>query len=366
MVELKSGNDTLQVSVFEQLEQMGHEQLVFCHDTSTGLKAIIGIHNTVLGPALGGTRMWSYTNESDAIRDVLRLSRGMTFKNAVAGLNLGGGKAVIIGNARKDKSEALLRRFGKFVESLNGKYITAEDVGMQTIDIEYMAMETKHVTGKPESMGGSGDPSPFTALGTYMGIKASAQKAYGNDSLANKKIAIQGVGNVGEHLIGHLSKENCKIFVTDIYEDRIKAVASKYKVEVVRPDDIYGLDVDIYAPCALGATVNDQTLSQLKAQIIAGCANNQLLDEKKHGNECLKRGIIYAPDFLINAGGVINVYREYQNLDRAWAVQKTEALYDATLQVLNTSFAENRNAQEVAIQNALKRIEAVAKIKTVR
>ncbi|WP_027002363.1 Glu/Leu/Phe/Val family dehydrogenase [Hugenholtzia roseola] len=353
-------------SLFEQISTMGHENVVFCYDDATGLKAIIGVHNTVLGPALGGTRMWVYENEADAVRDALRLSRGMTFKNAIAGLNLGGGKAVIIGDARTQKNEALLRRFGKFVQSLNGKYITAEDVGMNERDMDYIAMETQHVTGLAESRGGAGDPSPYTALGTYVGMKAAAKVAYGNDSLAGKKVAIQGAGNVGEHIIAHLEKEGATIFVTDIYADRLQAIAKKYKVEIVGKEDIYDLDVDIYAPCALGATVNDQTLSRLKCQIIAGCANNQLQDEKRHGDACLEKGIIYVPDFLINAGGVINVYSEYAKLPNEWVVNKTESLYDACLEVLKTSLTKKQNAQEVAIAIAQKRIDTIAKIKTVR
>jgi len=354
------------VSVMEQLEQMGHENLVFCHDKSTGLRAIIGIHSTVLGPALGGTRMWSYANSAEAITDALRLSRGMTYKNAIAGLNLGGGKAVIIGDARKDKNEALLRRFGKFVESLNGKYITAEDVGMSTQDMDYIAMETKYVTGIAESRGGSGDPSPFTALGTYMGMKAAVKKLYGNDSLNGKRVSVQGVGHVGEHIIEYLSKEGAVIYVTDVYEDRLKAISSKYNVEVVGLDEIYDLDVDIYAPCALGATINDETLNRLKCAIIAGCANNQLKDEAVHGKACLEQGIIYVPDFLINAGGVINVYSEYAGLPREWVIEKTERLYDMCLEVITQSLDNKRNAQDVAIEIAQKRIDSIAAIRTMR
>jgi leucine dehydrogenase len=356
------------VSVFEQIEKMGHEQVVFCYDAATGLKSIIGIHNTVCGPALGGTRMWSYANEADALNDVLRLSRGMTFKNALAGLNLGGGKAVIIGNARTDKNEAFLRRFGKFVNSLGGKYITAEDVGMGTADMDYINMETEHVTGIAESRGGSGDPSPFTALGVYVGMKAAAKKAFGNDSLEGKKVLVQGVGHVGGYLVDHLMKENAKVIICDIFEPNIKALTDKYpNIQVVPADDkIYDLDIDIYAPCALGATINDATISRLKCQVIAGAANNQLKDEKIHGNECLSRGIIYVPDFLINAGGVINVYSEIHKLPRSWSQEHTNKIYDTTTQLIATSFGENKNPQEVAIEMAMKRIDQIAKIRTVR
>ncbi len=249
-----------ETGLFGALAQLGHEQVVFCYDEPTGLKAIIGIHNTALGPALGGTRMWNYATEQEALTDVLRLSRGMTFKAAITGLNLGGGKAVIIGDAKTQKTEAFLRRFGKFINSLGGKYITAEDVNMKTADMEYIAMETRYVTGLPESMGGGGDPSPVTAYGTYLGIKASAKKVFGNDSLTNRKIAVQGVGQVGMHLVEYLVKENAQVFITDISEEKVKDLTLRFKVTPVNQESIYDLDVDVYAPCALGATLNDNTI----------------------------------------------------------------------------------------------------------
>lgn len=351
-------------SVFIQLAQYEHEQVVFCHDKESGLKAIIAIHNTVLGPAAGGTRMWAYNNEADALHDVLRLSRGMTFKNAISGLNLGGGKAVIIGDARTQKTEMLFRSFGKFVESLHGKYITAEDVGVSTTDIEYIAMQTKHVAGKPEYMGGSGDPSPVTAYGVYMGMKAASKKVYGTDSLQGKRILVQGVGHVGSYLVGHLVKENTKVYISDFYDDRAKEVAQKYKVEVIDKEAVYDLDVDIYSPCALGATLNDQTIPKLKAKIVAGAANNQLEDETKHGDMCTARGILYAPDFLINAGGIINVYYEIIGSYNRERVQKhAERIYDYTQSIFETAERENINTQQAALQLAKKRIEEVGKLK---
>ncbi len=353
-------------SIFDRLDAMGHEQIVFCHDPNTGLRAIIGIHNTTLGPALGGTRFWNYAHEGDALQDVLRLSRGMTFKNAIAGLNIGGGKAVIIGDSRKDKNEMLLRRFGKFVDGLNGRYITAEDMGMATEDMDFIAQETKYAAGIYEDEGGSGDPSPYTALGTYMGMKAAAQKAYGSDSLEGKKVAVQGAGHVGQYLIDHLVKEGCQVFVTDIFEAQLRAITNKHaNVQVIAPDEIYDIDMDIYAPCAMGATVNDDTLSRLRCQIIAGCANNQLEDEKRHGQLCLEKGIVYAPDFLINAGGVINVFSEVAGKSNGWVVRKTENLYNQTLDVLNRAYAEGRNVQEIAMEIAMERIEASAKLQAV-
>src|SRR3954463_6775301 len=251
------------------IAQMGinnHEQVVFCNDNETGLKAIIAIHNTILGPSLGGTRMWAYNNEMEALTDVLRLSRGMTYKSSVAGLNLGGGKAVIIGDAKTQKNEMPMRRFGKFVNSLSGKYITAEDVGINTKDMEYIKMETDFVSGLAENMGGSGDPSPVTAYGVYLSMKASAREVWGNDSLNGKKVLVQGIGHVGESLVGSLTKEGAKVYINDISEERLKAAADKYKAEVVAADKMFDLDIDIYAPCALGATVNDDTLGKLKCK----------------------------------------------------------------------------------------------------
>ena len=351
---------TLGTSIFEKMYAMGHEQVVFCRNESTGLKAIISIHNTVLGPSLGGLRMLAYPDETLALNDVLRLSKGMTFKNAIAGLNLGGGKAIIIGDPHKDKSEALLRAFAKYVQTLNGKYITAEDVGMTTRDIEHILAETNYVSGKPTSRGGLGDPSPFTAYSTYIGMKAAAKKAYGTDSLEKKSVAIQGVGHVGVHLIKYLLKENCKIYVSEYYRPRLKKVVKKYNVIAVELDEIYDLDVDIYAPCALGASINDTTLKRLKCQIIAGCANNQLADERKHGDVCRQQGIIYAPDFLINAGGVINCYAEVVGTNIDWTRQHIEKnIYHKTLEILDIAAEEEKSAQEVAIALAMQRIESV-------
>lgn len=351
-----------ELNVLNGMKAMGHEQIVFCQDEATGLKAIIGIHNTVLGPALGGTRMWHYASDADALEDVLRLSRGMTFKSAIAGLNLGGGKAVIIGDSRKQKNEALLRRFGKFVNSLGGKYITAEDVGMSTRDMEYIHMETEYVTGLPEYLGGSGDPSPITAYGVYMGMKATAKYVYGNDSLSGKKVAVQGTGHVGQYLIGHLVKEGAKVLVCDIFEDRLKECTSKYSVQVVDADAIYDLDMDIYAPCALGGTLNDETLNRLKCAIVAGGANNQLKNETVHGKQLLEKGIVYAPDFLINSGGIINVYGEIAGYDKQAAMKKAEFIYEVTQEVLQISTEQKISSQVAAMQVAQRRIDAVARI----
>ena len=362
MFEVKEIKDSELASnpVIERMSKYDHEQLLFCNDNATGLKAIIAVHNTTLGPALGGTRMWQYSNELEALNDVLRLSRGMTYKNAISGLNLGGGKAVIIGDSRKNKSEALFRRFGKFVESLGGKYITAEDVGVSTSDMVWVNMETNNVVGLP---GKSGDPSPVTAYGVYMGMKAAAKIQFGSDSLTGKKIAVQGVGHVGEYLVAHLAKENADIYITDIHEDTLTSVSGKYGATVVGLNDIYGIDMDIYAPCALGATVNDDTLSQLKCSIIAGAANNQLKDETIHGEVMKDKGIIYVPDFMLNAGGVINCYAEVKGLSADWAMGKAEDIYNTTLSIINRSVSDNVPTYKIANKMAEERIASIGKVK---
>lgn len=348
--------------LFAGLETTDHEQIVFCQDNATGLKAIIAIHNTVLGPGLGGTRMWTYVHEKDAVRDALRLSRGMTYKAAVAGLNLGGAKAVIIGDHKTQKSEALMRKFGRFVENLNGKYITAEDVGTTTRDMEYVAMETEHVVGLPEIMGGGGDPSPVTAFGTYMGIKASAKTAWGNDSLNGKSVAVMGIGKVGMHLLEHLHKEGARIYVSDIHDPALKIAAEKYNAIPVSGHDMIDLDVDIFAPCALGAILNTDTIGRLKCQIIAGAANNQLEDEKVHGDMVRSKGIYYAPDFVINAGGLINVYSEHTGYIREQAFAQTENIYNTILDIYRLSSEQNINTQLAAIELAERRINSMMRV----
>ncbi len=353
--------------IFNQIASMGHEQVVFCHDEKTGLRAIIAIHNTVLGPALGGTRMWQYASDLDALTDALRLSEGMTYKAAVAGLNLGGGKAVILGDSRKDKSEAYFRRYGKFVDSLGGKYITAEDVGTSKQDMEWIAMETKSVSGLPEHKGGSGDPSPVTAYGVYMGVKASAKQVYGNDSLQGKKVMVQGAGNVGRYLIDNLIKEGAVVYVSDIFEDQLQKITSVHGgVKVIAPEDVYDVNMDIYAPCALGATLNDDTIARLKCAIVAGGANNQLKDTAKHMKMLMDRNILYAPDFVINAGGLINVYSELEGYNRQNAMSKTENIYNQTLAIFETARAEGISTLVAAQKLAERRIEAMANLKTRR
>ena len=349
--------------VIGQMLQYNHEQIVFCNDNETGLKAIIAIHNTILGPSLGGTRMWNYNNEMEALVDVLRLSRGMTYKSSVAGLNLGGGKAVLIGDPKTLKTEAYLRRFGKFINCLGGKYITAEDVSMNSRDMEIIKMETDYVSGLPVNMGGSGDPSPVTAYGVYVSMKATAKEVYGNDSLSGKKVVVQGLGNVGMHLVEHLHKEGAQITVFDINQERIKMAVDNFKVHVCTVDELFDLDMDIYAPCALGATVNDDSISRLKCKIICGAANNQLADEKIHGEAVMKKGIVYAPDFVVNAGGIINVYYELEGYVRERAMKHAEGIYNTTYNILQIAKSENIPTFAAANRIAENRIAAIGKIK---
>lgn len=343
--------------VFGQVSFDDHEQIVFCNDKDTGLKAIIGIHNTVLGPALGGTRMWNYSNEWEALNDVLRLSRGMTFKSAITGLNLGGGKAVIIGDAKTQKTPELMRRFGEFVHSLSGKYITAEDVGMATEDMDTVREVTPYVTGISESKGGAGNPSPITAYGVFMGMKAAAKFKYGSDVLEDKSVYVQGIGHVGEALVEHLINEGAKVTISDINQERLEEIRSKYGATIYGGNDIYSEPMDIYAPCALGATINDNTIYRLQADIVAGAANNQLAEENKHGRILQERGIVYAPDFLINAGGIINVYAELENYDRQEIMRKTENIYNTTLEILDNAKVNSLTTHAAALNIARERIE---------
>ena len=357
MLEVKNVRDSDEdFQVIEMMQLMDHEQLVFCNDKETGLKAIIAIHDTTLGPALGGTRMWNYDSDNDAIVDVLRLSRGMTFKAAITGLSLGGGKAVIIGDSSTQKTEALMRKFGEYVNSLGGKYITAEDVGMNASDMVYVKKETDFVTGIPVEMGGSGDPSPVTAFGVYMGMKAAAMYRWGSDDLSSRKILVQGVGHVGENLVKHLSEEGAKVFINDINQTNLERDAELYNAQIVEGNSIYDLDVDIYSPCALGATINDITIDMFKCEIIAGAANNQLKDEEKHAKLLQEKDILYAPDFLINAGGLINVYSEIHGYDREIALAKTRKIYDTTLEIFSKSEEEKITTHQAAHRLAMERI----------
>lgn len=352
---------TVTSNLFSQLEVMEHEQIVHCYDKATGLKAIIAIHNTALGPSLGGTRVWTYQNEAEALNDVLRLSRGMTFKSSISGINLGGGKAVIINDTNAKKDEAFWRRYGQFVNSLHGRYITAEDVGTSTKEIEYIYKETKHVAGKPFHLGGSGDPSPFTAYGVYVSMKAAWKKATGSDSLQNAHVAVQGTGHVGQYLVDHLISEGAQVSVADINQMNLDLITSKHQVNVVDPKIIATMPCDIYAPCALGATLNSESIPNLQCKVVAGAANNQLKDEVEDGNAIMKRGIYYAPDFLINAGGVINCYTEtIGEYSKEKTIRLIDPIYDKVIEIFVRSEKENINPQQAAIAIAKDRISKVS------
>ena len=339
------------MAVFSLSDFADHEQVVFVSDDKSGLKAIIAVHNSKLGPALGGCRMWPYASEEEAVRDVLRLSRGMTYKSAMANLKLGGGKSVIIGNPRTHKTPELLAAFARALEQLNGRYIAAEDSGTSVADMKYMTQFTQHVAGihdKPSDAGTrSGDPSPATAYGTFIGIKAAVKERLGRDSLDGLRIAVQGVGNVGFDLARQLKEAGAQLWVTDIHREALVQAGKELGATVVAPDEIFGLDVDVFAPCALGAILNDTTIPQLKASIVAGAANNQLA-EARHGVELMKRGILYAPDYVINAGGIIDVYHERIGFDRAVLLKHIEGIHDNLMEVFERARAEERPTGEVA------------------
>jgi leucine dehydrogenase len=336
------------VAVFNLPSFDNHEHVAFFSDEESGLKSIVAIHDTTLGPAVGGCRMWNYASDEEAITDVLRLSQGMTYKNAVAGLAMGGGKSVIIGDAKKDKTPELFRAFGRSIHSLGGRYYSAEDVGINTADIMIAHQETPYMAGLE---GKSGDPSPFTALGTYLGIKAAVKHRLNKDSVRGLRVAIQGLGHVGYHLCRHLHDAGAKLIVTDLNQDALARVAHEFDATIVGLDEIYHQDVDIYAPCALGATINDQTINVIKASIVAGCANNQLA-ESRHGELLRDRGILYAPDYVINAGGIINVSFD-NNYDKAKSTAKVERIYDTLLSIFQQ--ADSQSCQTSIIADELAR-----------
>jgi leucine dehydrogenase len=344
------------MDIFAEMQSHGHEQLVFSHDPSCGYFGIIAIHDTTLGPALGGTRFWQYQTTDEAITDALRLARGMTYKAAVAGINLGGGKAVIVGDNRRVDREALFRAHGRFIETLGGRYITAEDIGTSPADMEYIKLETDHVAGL---LGLSGDPSPVTAYGVYVGMKAAAKVRWGSDSLSGKTVAVQGAGKVASHLCRFLHEEGVKLIVTDIDADKVSRVVAETGARAVDPEAIYDQPAHVYAPCALGATINDETLPRLKVEIIAGGANNQLAEDR-HGDLLEERGILYAPDYVINGGGVINVYGELHRWPAERAQKKAGEIYDTLLRIIEIATCERIPTYRAADRLAEQRIAAVA------
>ncbi|MCY9545346.1 Leu/Phe/Val dehydrogenase [Lysinibacillus xylanilyticus] len=348
------------MEIFKYMEKYDYEQLVFCQDEASGLKAIIAIHDTTLGPALGGARMWTYASEENAIEDALRLARGMTYKNAAAGLNLGGGKTVIIGDPFKDKNEEMFRALGRFIQGLNGRYITAEDVGTTVTDMDLIHEETNYVTGISPAFGSSGNPSPVTAYGVYRGMKAAAKEAFGSESLEGRTISVQGLGNVAYKLCEYLHNEGAKLVVTDINQAAIDRVVNDFDATAVAPEEIYSQEVDIFAPCALGAILNDETIPQLKAKVIAGSANNQLQDSR-HGDYLHELGIVYAPDYVINAGGVINVADELYGYNSERAMKRVEGIYDSIEKIFEISKRDGIPTYVAANRLAEERIARVSK-----
>lgn len=353
------------MDLFQQMASMGHERVLVCSNPEVGLEAIIAVHSTALGPGLGGVRMWPYQSMDDAVTDVLRLSRGMTYKAAAAGLNLGGGKAVIIGDPKKIKSEALFRSFGRYVESLGGLYITAEDVGTDMEDMEVILEETRWVTGVSPAHGGSGDPSPVTAYGVLQGIKAASHWQFGDNDgvLTGRSVAIQGLGSVGFHLAQYLRDEGAKVFGADIDTEATARARDEAGVEIVPTAEILSVDCDIVAPCALGAVLNDSSIPALRCKVVAGAANNQLEDETRHGQALHDRGILYAPDFVINAGGLINVYNELTGYNRERAMRMTRGIFLNMMRVFQISRDQSVPTYVAADRVAEERID---KIKSMR
>ncbi len=349
--------------IFDQLARRGHEQVIYWRDEGSGLRALCGIHNTVLGPALGGCRMYPYKTEEEALTDVLRLSRGMTFKAAVSGLSLGGGKAVIIGDPKRDKSELLWRAFGRCVESLAGRYITAEDVGTSVRDMEEIRKETRHVVGISRALGGSGDPSPVTAVGVFAGMRACIEEKLGRTSFEGLTVAVQGVGSVGYHLVGHLTRAGARVVVADVDAEALARVSKDFTVEVVPPAEIYAVRCDIFAPSAMGGVLNAETIPRLGCAIVAGAANNQLADENGDGARLTDRDIVYAPDFVINAGGLINVANELEGYNQQRALAQAEGIYDTLKAVFAKARANKVPTYLAANDLAMERIESIGRIR---
>ena len=346
-------------ALFALLEEHAHEQVSLVYEPSSGYRGIIAIHDTTLGPALGGTRFWNYASDREALIDALRLARGMTYKAAVAGLNLGGGKSVIIGDNKVRNREPIFRAHGRHVESLHGRYITAADVGTSTHDMEFIKAETDHVTGL---IGKSGDPSPVTAFGVYRGMKACAKHRYGDDELRGKVVAIQGCGHVGYYLAELLYKEGAELIATDIDAAKVKKVVDDFEAKAVAPEEIYGVQANVFAPCALGGIIIDQTILQLKVEIVAGGANNQLAEER-HGDMLETRGITYAPDYVINGGGLINVNAELNGWTMERARSKAGEIYDTILTVFEIAAEERMPSYKAADRLAERRIAAIAKVR---
>jgi leucine dehydrogenase len=353
------------MDILHRMGAEGHEQVAMFSDPGSGLKAIIAIHDTTLGPACGGTRMWPYESEAEALTDALRLSQAMTYKAAAAGLHLGGGKGVIIGDPHTGKSEALMRAYGRFVDTLGGRYLTTTDVGTTGRDLEYVRQETAHVAGLPLTLGGSGDTSIMTGLGLYMGMKACAEEVWGNDGLRGKTVAVQGFGKVASHLCEHLMEQDTRILVADVFDGALDR-ARDLGLEVTCPDSILNADCDIFAPCALGGVLNPQTIPQLRCRVVAGGANNQLLSEAD-GEELHRRGILYAPDYIVNSGGIINVEAELGDAGYSpeRAREKTERIHEIMGNVIRTSQSEEIPTSVAADRLAEERLASVRGIRSI-
>ncbi len=349
------------MKIFDYLQEDNYEQLIFFQDKDTGLKAVICIHNTTLGPALGGTRFWNYGSEDEAIVDAIRLARGMTYKNAAAGLNAGGGKAVIIGDPQKIKSEELFRTYARFVEGLNGRFITGQDMNITLQDLAYMGSETQYVAGVA---GKGGAPSPITAFGVFRGLLAAVKEKYGNEDLTGKKVAVQGLGAVGYEVCNYLQEAGAQLYVTDIVQENIDRAVNELGATAVDKDEIYGVDCQIFVPCAMGAIVNDDTIDQFKCDIIAGSANNQLAEER-HGDMLEEKGILYVPDYVINSGGVINVYEELQGYDRDRAMARASAIYNNVAIIFDIAKRDNIPTYKAADRMAEERIEKMSRINSI-
>lgn len=350
------------MELFEKITQMGHERVLFCHKPESGLKAIIALHDLSLGVAMGATRMWPYACEEDALRDVLRLSRGMTYKAACANIPVGGAKAVIICDPQH-KTEAMLKDYGRFVESLQGAFVTGQDVNLSPQDVRVISQETKHVVGlSTESKG----PAPITAMGVFLGMKAALEFQLPECNFRDLKVAVQGLGNVGQNLCQLLYKQGAKLFVSDISREKTWTAQRLYEATVVEPNDIYALDVDVFSPCALGGTLNSSTIPLIQAPIIAGCANNQLLDEKADSQALTKKGILYCPDYVINAGGLIDVYTEMIGYEPEKAEQQLNNIYETLWEIFKSAKEQNLTTNEAAFQLAQKRILAARESRRIK
>jgi leucine dehydrogenase len=350
------------VAVFERLKDKQHEQLIFFREPVSGLRAIVAIHDTTLGPAIGGVRMRLYAGEDEAVEDALRLSRSMTYKAAGAGVNFGGGQTVVLGDPRKDKSEALWRALGRFIDGLGGRYIAGQDVGTSVDDMDHMRTETRYVVGIPSSRGGSGDPSPVCAFGVVKGLEACWRVAGGSDDLKDIHVAVQGVGNAGSQIVDMLMARGARLTVADTDEEAVRRITQRHRLEVVGPEEVFDVECDVFCPCALGGILSQGTVTRLKCGVVAGAANNQLADEES-GRALHARGILYAPDYIINAGGLINVADEIYGYDAERALRKTGAIKDVLLRVFARAQEEGISTNEAADRFAEERIEKIGRVK---